>query len=158
MPNDSKRNQWSTRAESWTLPRQLHVTHCPHPRWCMCACWVPMSGPILCNPLDCGLPGSSVHGISQARVLEWVEISSCRGSSWIRYQAISDDQLVNHSNTQTVFQDNSIAKMNPQPKFIKYLKKIKITQERHSWSRQSTWGGIVNQENKISEAWERILH
>ena len=29
----------------------------------------------LCNPTDCGLPGSSVHGILQARVLEWVAIS-----------------------------------------------------------------------------------
>ena len=32
--------------------------------------------------LDCSLPGSSVHGISQARILEWVAISSSRGSSW----------------------------------------------------------------------------
>ena len=30
----------------------------------------------LCDPMDCSLPGSSVHGISQARVLEWVAISS----------------------------------------------------------------------------------
>ena len=29
----------------------------------------------LCDPVDCGLPGSSVHGILQARVLEWVAIS-----------------------------------------------------------------------------------
>ena len=29
----------------------------------------------LCDPIDCGLPGSSVHGILQARVLEWVVIS-----------------------------------------------------------------------------------
>ena len=36
---------------------------------------------ISCNPLDCGLPGSSVHGISQARILEWVAISFSRGSS-----------------------------------------------------------------------------
>ena len=33
----------------------------------------------LCNPNDCSLPGSSVHGISQARILEWVNISSSRG-------------------------------------------------------------------------------
>ena len=36
----------------------------------------------LCNPMDCNLPGSSVHGIFQARVLEWVAISFSRGSSW----------------------------------------------------------------------------
>ena len=35
----------------------------------------------LCDPLDCSLPGSSLHGIFQARVLEWVGISFFRGSS-----------------------------------------------------------------------------
>ena len=30
------------------------------------------SGRTLCDPMDCSLPGSSVHGISQARILEWV--------------------------------------------------------------------------------------
>ena len=34
--------------------------------------------PTLCNPIDCSLPGSSVHGIFQARVLEWVAISFSR--------------------------------------------------------------------------------
>ena len=35
----------------------------------------------LCDPMDCGPPGSSVHGISRARILEWVAISFSRGSS-----------------------------------------------------------------------------
>ena len=35
----------------------------------------------LCDPMDCSLPGSSIHGIFQARVLEWVAISFSRGSS-----------------------------------------------------------------------------
>ena len=39
---------------------------------------------ILCDTLDCSLPGSSVHGIFQARILEWVPISSSRGTSWPR--------------------------------------------------------------------------
>ena len=34
-----------------------------------------------CDPMDCSLPGSSVHGILQARILEWVAMSSSRGSS-----------------------------------------------------------------------------
>ena len=34
-----------------------------------------------CNPMDCSLPGCSVHGILQARILEWVAISFSRGSS-----------------------------------------------------------------------------
>ena len=38
----------------------------------------------LCDPMDCSPPGSSVHGISQARILEWVAISFSSGSSWPR--------------------------------------------------------------------------
>ena len=38
----------------------------------------------LCDPMDCSPPGSSVHGIFQARVVEWVAISFSRGSSWPR--------------------------------------------------------------------------
>ena len=34
------------------------------------------SCPTLCDPMDCSLPGCSVHGILQARILEWVAISS----------------------------------------------------------------------------------
>ena len=37
---------------------------------------VTQSCPTLCDPMDCGLPGSSVHGIFQARILEWAAISS----------------------------------------------------------------------------------
>ena len=38
----------------------------------------------LCNPVDCSLPGSSIHEILQAKILEWVAISFSRGSSWTR--------------------------------------------------------------------------
>ena len=40
----------------------------------------------ICYPIYCSLPGSSVCGISQARILEWVAISFSRGSSWPRDQ------------------------------------------------------------------------
>ena len=40
-----------------------------------------MSCPILCDPMDLSPAGSSVHGISQASILEWVAISSSTGSS-----------------------------------------------------------------------------
>ena len=36
--------------------------------------------PTLCDPMDCGLPGSSVHGILQVRVLEWVAMLSPPGN------------------------------------------------------------------------------
>ena len=44
------------------------------------------SCPTLCNLMDCGPPGSSAHGILQGRILEWVAISSSRGSSQPRDQ------------------------------------------------------------------------
>ena len=47
---------------------------------------VPQSCLTLCEPMDCSLPGSSVHGICQARILEWVAISFSRGSSRPRDQ------------------------------------------------------------------------
>ena len=39
---------------------------------------------LLCDPTDCSPPGPSVHGISQAVILEWVTSCFCRGSSWPR--------------------------------------------------------------------------
>ena len=42
---------------------------------------VAQSCPTLWDPMDCSLPGSSTHGIFQARILEWVAISFSRGSS-----------------------------------------------------------------------------
>ena len=50
----------------------------------MRACSVAKSCPILCDPMGCGPPGSPVHRILQARILEWVAISSSRRSSWPR--------------------------------------------------------------------------
>ena len=47
---------------------------------------VTQSCPTLCDPTDRSLPGFSVHGIFQARVLEWVAISFSGGSSWPRDQ------------------------------------------------------------------------
>ena len=52
---------------------------------CVCVCVralasvFSVSCPTLCDPMDCSLPGSSVQGISQARILGWVVISFSRG-------------------------------------------------------------------------------
>ena len=47
-------------------------------------CSVAQLCPILCNAMECSPPSSSVHKISQARILEWVAIFSFRGSIWTR--------------------------------------------------------------------------
>ena len=49
-------------------------------------CEVTQSCPSLCDSMDCNLPGSSVHGILQTRVLEWVAISFSREFSRPRDQ------------------------------------------------------------------------
>ena len=53
--------------------RQKHWSGLPFPTP-MCQSKVAQSYPTLRNPMDCSLPGSSIHGIFQARVLEWVAI------------------------------------------------------------------------------------
>ena len=65
--------------------------HCPvAPQWVYacsavsnsaCVCLCAQSCPTLCDPVDCSPQGSSVHGILQARILEWVAISFSRRSS-----------------------------------------------------------------------------
>ena len=59
-------------------------------RWSWCnnrnSALITQSCLLLCNPMDCSLPGSSIHGIFQTRILEWVAISFSRGSSWPRDQ------------------------------------------------------------------------
>ena len=51
-----------------------------HMSWCVCVLIV-QSCLTLCNPMHSSPPGSSFYGILQARILEWVAISSSRGSS-----------------------------------------------------------------------------
>ena len=58
-------------------------TAAPVSEWVIAA----QSCPILCDPMVYSLPGSSVHRILQARILEWVVISFSRGSSWPRDRA-----------------------------------------------------------------------
>ena len=63
---------------------------CSGLRLYMCVCvvlgLVTQSSPTLSESMDCSPPGSSVHGILQARILEWVAMLSSRGSSQPRDQ------------------------------------------------------------------------
>ena len=60
--------------------RRKLLTHCIV---CVCA-FLLQSCPALCDPVDCSLPGSSVHGIILAKIPEWVAISSSGGSSQLK--------------------------------------------------------------------------
>ena len=76
------------------IGRQV-LYHLSHLNWkeiqergdiCMHACSITQSCPTLCNTMDCSLLGSSIHGIFQARILEWIAISFSRGSAQPRDQ------------------------------------------------------------------------
>ena len=54
---------------------------CEDMKSALCKCVITQSFLTLCSPMDYSLPGSSVHGILQARILEWVAVSYSRGSS-----------------------------------------------------------------------------
>ena len=68
---------------------------------CAVLCVVTQSCPTLCHLMDCSLPGSSVHGILQARILEWVAMPSSRESSlirdWTRSFALQADSWLSES-------------------------------------------------------------
>jgi len=54
----------------------------PGPCYCVCVCAQSLQSCLpLCDPKNCAPPGPSVHGILQARILEWVAMPSSRGSS-----------------------------------------------------------------------------
>ena len=82
-----------------------------------CWCLVAKSCLTHCNPVDCSPPGPSVHGISQARILEWVAISFFTGSSqsnlllggwilyyWVTWEAPSFEDTELNTTQQTHLQ------------------------------------------------------
>ena len=55
---------------------------------------IAQSHPTLSNPMDCSLPGSSIHGIFQARVLEWVAIAFSRKIVWSCLKSLPYDPAI----------------------------------------------------------------
>ena len=80
-------SQPKNRIESTSLALQADSFHCAtrvvHIEIYCCSS-VAKSCPTLCDPVDCSPWGSSVHGISLTRILEWVAVFFSRGSSWLR--------------------------------------------------------------------------
>ena len=82
---------WSTKIPQdlvqWSPMCQNYWSQCAYSllckRECVCAQLL-QSCPTLCDPMEHSLPGSSVHGLLQARTLEWVAMPSSRGSSQLR--------------------------------------------------------------------------
>ena len=76
---------------------------------------VTQSCPTLCGPMNCSPSGSSVHGISQAKILEWVAVPSSRGSSQCRDQTsdshISDTFFTAWATVATLYQNTSFLRL-----------------------------------------------
>ena len=91
--------------------------------WRLCLCLFLQSRLTLCDPMDCSQPGSSVPGILQARILEWVAMPSSRGSSQPREHtqishiaggfftiwATREDGLLEPGNPETVQLEGTIS-------------------------------------------------
>ena len=94
----------SSRGSSWLMD-QMHcrqmLSHqgSPTKNVCIVKVLVLQSCLTLCNPRDCSPPGSSVHVILQARILEWVPLPSSRGSSWLMDQ-MHCRQILSHWGTR----------------------------------------------------------
>ena len=85
-----RKNNFNHTACSHMIPRALSLSSLwilPWKKKCCVLCICAQLCPTLCGPMDCSPPGSSVHGIFQVSILEWVPMSSSRGSSQLRDQA-----------------------------------------------------------------------
>jgi len=72
-----------------TLTAGVEMSSCVYKFDCMCVCvLVGQSCLTLCDPTDCSPPGFSVHGILQARILDWIAIPFSRGTSQPRNRTL----------------------------------------------------------------------
>ena len=95
---------------------------------------VAQSCPTLCNPLDCSLPGSSVRGVFQARILEQVTTSYSRGSSGPKDQK-TNSLLLSHrgfpvQGVQRIKRVNVCPLINLHSHYVDEIKRLKKTKKQ----------------------------
>ena len=99
-----------------------------------CVCSVTQSCPTLCGPMDCIPPGSSVHGILQVRILEWVAMPYSEGSFQPR-DRIKSTSLASHTladrffTTEPIWETNIIPLDFPnEAQLINFMLKVQVPQ------------------------------
>ena len=99
---------------------------------------IAQSCPTLCGPMDCSWPGSSVCGILQARILEWVTIHFCMGSSWPKDHTCFSCTA---GGFFTIWATREIAQIGKQdPRFLSYCCQIiKQSFDKASSNTWNTW-------------------
>ena len=105
-----------------------------------------------CNPVDCSLPGSSIHGIFQVRILEWVTISFSRRSSWPRVWTWVY-RIVGRCFTIWATREVSSDSDRRSPYFPKPPPITLLGQEYYWISAKKISPAIGNQEERKREAW-----
>ena len=105
-PQDKRNNIYAYLSvcwPNWTVSslRAMSISCCDiqHILYCLLPCTL-QSCPTLCDPIDSSPPGSAVHGILQARILEWVATPFSRGSSQPRSPALQADSLLSDPDTR----------------------------------------------------------
>ena len=93
----------------------------------------------LCDPVDCSPPGSSIHGILQVRILEWVAISFSRGSSGSRDQTPVSRTSGRRFNALY----NSLYKYKKRSLVVQMVKNLPAMQE--------TWVQFLSQEDPLEK-------
>ena len=104
------------------------------------------SCPTLCDPLDCGLLGFSVHGILQARTVEWVAMPSSRGSS--RHKDQTHISYVSCIAMQVLYHQCHLGSPNKPPCLI-----ISAHRVRKSWE-QNRVSILASQEWFYKDRWK----
>ena len=100
------------------------------------------SCPAVCNSMNCSPPGCSVHGIFQARILEWVAISFSRGSSWPRDWTQVSCMAGGFFTVWATREDCQITA------------RILIQESLVSWGQSSRWNGfVVGVVQSLSHVW-----
>ena len=95
--------------------------------------------PTLCNPMGCSPPSSSVHGISQTRILEWVAMLSSRGSSQPREWTLTSPALVGGFFTASATWETCTTILSCKQIFLLVMRTFKI----HVLGSFQTWSTIL---------------
>ena len=94
---------------------------------------VAQSCPTLCDPVDYSLPGSSVHGIFQARILEWVAVSFSRGSLLLPNRASLVAQMVKNLSAMQKTRVQSLGLEDPSEKGMATHSCLENPTDRGAW-------------------------
>ena len=110
---------------------------------CMYACSVILLYLTLCDPMDYSPPGSSVHGIFPARILEWVTISTSRESSWPRIKLTSPVPPALQVDSAQIFGHHSPDKLTHQINHCNYSLTMCFYSSLSNWECLLYWSVCV---------------